>query len=381
MASVIKRKESKYWFACFTSHDGRQLKRSTKSTDKREATRIANEIEALERKARTSSVTSTQLQKVFSDVSERLTGDRMDIPSIEEYLKDWLEYAGTRNSPSTLKRYDKVVRAFIQTLGSKSSSPVSSISPSHIEHFVTERMQSGLAPMTVKVDLKTLGTAFRRAEVHELIIKNPVPAVTPPKAESSERGIFTPEEVEKIINAAPSVDWQTLILLGYFVGARLSDCVHMRWDNVDPDNQVISFEQQKTKRKVIVPIHPILLQHLVYLSDHFTKGYLCPTLAAKGPGGKHGLSEGFKRIMKRAGVDVQLSEGKGVRRFCKRTFHSLRHSFTSSLANAGVPEEIRMKLTGHTTRDIHTRYTHHELESLKNAISSLSLKKKNSESI
>jgi integrase len=116
-----------------------------------------------------------------------------------------------------------------------------------------------------------------------------------------------------------------------------------------------------------------ILKHLSYLSNFNNEGYICPTLASKGPGGKHGLSEGFKRIMRRAGVDTQLSEGKGVRKFCKRTFHSLRHSFTSSLANAGVPEEIRMKLTGHTTRDIHTRYTHHEHESLKNAIDLLSL--------
>ena len=70
MASVIKRPESKYWVACFTSRDGKQLKRSTKSTDKRAALRIAQEIEAVEMKARVADVTTDQLQKVFSDMSE-----------------------------------------------------------------------------------------------------------------------------------------------------------------------------------------------------------------------------------------------------------------------------------------------------------------------
>jgi hypothetical protein len=31
----------------------------------------------------------------------------------------------------------------------------------------------------------------------------------------------------------------------------------------------------------------------------------------------------------------------------------LRHSFTSLLANAGVPEEVRMALTGHKERAVH----------------------------
>jgi len=41
------------------------------------------------------------------------------------------------------------------------------------------------------------------------------------------------------------------------------------------------------------------------------------------------------------------------------------------LANANVPEERRMELTGHVTRDIHKRYTDHELAELQKAIAVL----------
>jgi site-specific recombinase XerD len=51
-------------------------------------------------------------------------------------------------------------------------------------------------------------------------------------------------------------------------------------------------------------------------------------------------------------------------------FH-LRHSFTSALANAGVAPELRMKLTGHKSAEIHRGYTHLELETLKDAIKKL----------
>jgi integrase len=55
------------------------------------------------------------------------------------------------------------------------------------------------------------------------------------------------------------------------------------------------------------------------------------------------LSESFKRIVIKAGIDPMVVAGKGTRKFTKRTFHSLRHSFNSLLANVGVAEEIRMK--------------------------------------
>jgi integrase len=47
---------------------------------------------------------------------------------------------------------------------------------------------------------------------------------------------------------------------------------------------------------------------------------------------------------------------------------SLRHSFTSALANQGVASEVRMKLTGHKTESAHRGYTHHKLEKLRVAV-------------
>ena len=94
-------------------------------------------------------------------------------------------------------------------------------------------------------------------------------------------------------------------------------------------------------------------------------------MASKKPGGRHGLSESFKRIMRKAGLNLQTVQGAGLRKISKRTFHALRHSFTSALANAGVPEELRMKLTGHTTKAVHRGYTHHELKTLRTAVGML----------
>jgi integrase len=93
-----------------------------------------------------------------------------------------------------------------------------------------------------------------------------------------------------------------------------------------------------------------------------------PGMANLRPGGRHGLSEGFKRIMRKAGLDLQTVKGWGKRMFSRRTFHALRHSFTSALANQNVSSELRMKPTGHKTAAMHQKYTHHEMDNLRTAI-------------
>ena len=72
--------------------------------------------------------------------------------------------------------------------------------------------------------------------------------------------------------------------------------------------------------------------------------------------------------MRKAGLDLQAVKSAGVRQLSRRTFHALRHSFTSALANEGVSPELRMKLTGHKTEREHQKYTHHELEKLRAAV-------------
>lgn len=82
-------------------------------------------------------------------------------------------------------------------------------------------------------------------------------------------------------------------------------------------------------------------------------------------------SEVFTRIVKRAGIDLMIVQGKGKQKFTKRTFHSLRHGFISALANSGVSEEVRMKRTGYASSDMHKKYTHLSTEPLKQDIDGL----------
>lgn len=205
-----------------------------------------------------------------------------------------------------------------------------------------------------------------------LIPTNPAEAVELPKVVGVERRTFMQEEVRILVDTAHG-EWKTLILFAYYTGPRLSDCCRMAWESVNLSGGSLAFAQKKTGHKrLIVPLHSALLAHLETLAGTDNpEPFIMPGMANLKSGGRHGLSEGFKLIMLKAGIDPQTVEGKGVRQQSRRTFHALRHSFTSALANAGVSEELRMKLTGHTTKAVHRGYTHHELETLRNAVDKL----------
>lgn len=126
---------------------------------------------------------------------------------------------------------------------------------------------------------------------------------------------------------------------------------------------------------MILPIHPDLEK---WLLDQPTSDsgatFLFPDLAERSTGGRQGLSYDFQKIMTAAGINSEYeyrdAEGSGRQRI-KLSFHSLRHAFNSILANAGVSQEIRQKLTGHASAEMNDRYTHHDMEVLREATKKL----------
>jgi integrase len=105
-----------------------------------------------------------------------------------------------------------------------------------------------------------------------------------------------------------------------------------------------------------------------------TGGKISPSLAKLSIAGRSGLSRQFLDIVREAGLDTGAEEKKREgkrRRFTAKTFHSLRHGFVSSMANAGVSKELRMKLAGHSSDAVASGYTHHEAARLREAVEAI----------
>jgi integrase len=372
MASLRRVPRSPYWVGSIRLPNGRRTTRSTKITDRAVAQRMVDGWQAAADAARAGWQIQRQAQSVLNDILALAGQAPAPRENLAGFLGRWLE---GRPNVGTRHRYQRVVDLFLDYAADRSIEFLGTVTYEHVLEFGQELQAAGVASKTLLIELRVLGAAFNLARKLDLVSRNPVEkalALRPIRAESSRREPFSPEQVRTLLTSAEG-DWKTMILLGFYTGARLRDCATLLWSNVDLAAGVISFRPQKTRgRPVIVPIHPELGRWLQELRQSSTgQEALCPSLCAKGSGGKGGLSAQFRQLMDRAGVDAGTGAGQGLRPFSRWSFHSLRHAFNSALANAGVPQEARMALTGHRTPVINDGYTRFGPERLRDAISRL----------
>ena len=370
MASLRRLLNSPFWICCLTLSNGQRTNRSTKTSDRRLAQRLTDEWQTAANKAREGRFVQNQARKILNEILCHVGQEPLPSETVESFFRQWLAGKGDGN---TARRYSGTVDQFLDYLGSKKNEPLADIGHQEILGFMEKR--AGVAPKTLSVDLRTLSGAFNVARKLELVLANPVDhalAIRPLVVSSSRRECFEPDQIAALLQSAQG-DWKTMVLLGYYTGARLSDCANMKWQNVDLVQGVLDFTTQKTGTRVVVPIHPVLASHLERLaSTDRPETFLCPALAGKRTCGNNGLSAQFGRVPERAGIDAETEPGLGIRRFNLLSFHSLRHSFNSALANAGVDQETRMRLTGHNSIAVNGDYTHLELPKLKAAVEKLS---------
>lgn len=245
----------------------------------------------------------------------------------------------------------------------RAGASVASLSPGDIVAFRDRLREEGRSASTCNnVVKRILGVPFEAARKLGFIPANPVAAVDllRDRWAKSGREPFTDAEVARLIETAQG-DWRGAIILGVTSGLRLGDATRLRWESVDLEAGLLRLETEKTSEVVVLPLHGAFATWLFARTRGIGRAPVFPELAAQRLAGGRGLSAQFRKLMKAAGVVERVveREGKG-RTGHSKGFHALRHSFISSLANAGVPQDVRQKLAGHSSVAIHGKYTHHE---------------------
>jgi integrase len=370
VASLWKREKSPFWVCCFTSADGQRLKKSTKQKDRKKAWEVCLAIERAEGYAKNGSLTEQTAKKIIGEIVERTTGEALHYYTAADWFTEWLAGKTQTKSAATAERYKQVTRDFVESLGKRAKLSLAHITPKDIRAYRDAELTAGKSPKTANISVKIVSAGFNSALRQGYITSNPCTALEHLPEKTAERSTFSSKQVAKLVNMAAG-DWKTLILAGYYTGARLSDLSNLRWNAIDLNSRLITFTASKTKKPVTIPLHTELERHLLR-SPGVGRAFVFPSLAGKGTGGKLGLSGQFATIMARAGIEGKITRHTAQGRANNSlSFHSLRHSFNSVLANAGVAEEVRMKLTGHSTREVHAKYTHHELEPLRAAVAAI----------
>jgi len=370
MASIHRDPRSPYWFCALTLPNGKRTFRSTKQRERKKALEVCRAWEKAAKAAKEGELVESQARRVLDDILAAVGEKSIRQDTTRDFFTRWLEGKRVSKSVSTYQHYRQTTRDFLDCLGNRADKPIAALSASDIETCRDWMFKNGASPAGVKKHLVIVRCALSVAAKQDLIDKNPTDTIELPKTTSIQRDVFEPAQVRALLEVA-SPDWRTAILIGFYSGARLGDVANLTWANVDLDRGTISYRQTKTGATVEFPIHENLQARLLETVGDTPNRPLCPTLAGRTVSSECGLSAEFAKLMNEAGIDqrkVAISDRRSVARL---SFHSLRHSFASALANSGISPDIRKKLVGHASDAIHAKYTYLELSPLRCAIGTL----------
>jgi integrase len=377
MASVFPRKKlSKYWYAAWIDANGRPRQKATKTTDKKEAQRIADLFEMASKRTRTVAyirATTESLIREFYGVEQARS------VSLRECADEWLKLKAGEGSVSTKNARAKSVSKLVEFLGDAADHNISSIDSKTISSF-RRSVAGNVSARTTNFDLRAVKALFKYARREELISSDPAEGVGSLRLDAREvvRRPFAMEELRAML-ATADPEWQSMIRFGLYTGQRLGDIAALTWASIDLGRNEIRFRTRKTDKALMVPIAARLRAHIVSLEGtRDSRAAVHPrayTSVTSGRRNTSQISKEFVELLAKAGLRAGPREAGKLpgdrRRQSELSFHCLRHNAVSLLKEAGVPHAVVQELIGHDSEAVSAQYTHVGDAALQKAVASL----------
>ncbi len=302
--------------------DGRPVYESSKSEKKTDAIKLRDQMLA---------------KKVRGELSA--TG--ADKALIGELLDDMLK---SDIKPSTRYIMGKVIEKNIRPFFGKLKAQ--RLTTDLMDKYRVKRRGEKCSDATVNRELSILRTSFHNARKR-----------TPPKvlvvpyfpmvAETNIRKGFVSDEQHDALLAELPDELKALYLTGYITGLRRGEITAIQWDQVDFEAGLITLGKGETKNDEARSV-PILEGEMRELLTAAKK-----ERDAKWPNSPWVFSRAGTPIL-----DFRWSWDEA----CKRAgvpdlkFHDLRRTAVRNMRRAGIPQVIRMKISGHKTDSMERRY-------------------------
>jgi site-specific recombinase XerD len=151
------------------------------------------------------------------------------------------------------------------------------------------------------------------------------------------RAVLTPEEVARLIDAAPGAKYRAALSVAYGAGLRVSEVIALKVSDIDSARMVIRIEDGKGHKDRLAKLSPKLLEELrAWWRAAKPRIYLFPSRMCAFD---HIGTRQFARACQSAAVAAEL--GKSVHP------HMLRHSFATHLLDAGTDIRVIQIMLGH----------------------------------
>ena len=236
--------------------------------------------------------------------------------------------------------------------------PVRDINQSITRKYRQERyaQNKSLKPATVNRDLSVLRRVFNWGVEEGLLSANPLGRLRMERERRTKRPVMSVREECLLLAAAPD-HLKRIIRCALDTGMRRGEILSQLWEDIDFDNRILHVSHSKTPEGEAreIPLTSRLYELLK---------------ALRRPHGPVFTYEGSAiKIVKTTWASSLRRSG--LRHF---RFHDLRHTANTRMMLAGVLQEVRREILGHTSqrsRDVNDRYTQIELPEKREAIRKL----------
>ncbi|MCF8568389.1 tyrosine-type recombinase/integrase [Alicyclobacillus tolerans] len=269
-------------------------------------------------------------------------------------------------SQKTIIGYQSDLRNFARFYEHKYNGPwyVEETTSQDIEDFFAYIKQGrNLNPATRNRILYGIKSFFRFLERRKICTTDITRNLQPVPYNKPERMHLQEEEMESFIDHIRHPLVQIVAVTLAYTGMRISECVHLRIQDVDFAKRTLSIIAGKGNKDRTIPIadklYPKLLQ---YYQEHRDKAAPNQWFFATETTGQ--LSDSHVNHVFR-----RTSEAMGLKKHI--TAHIFRHSFATNLVQKGVNLVQVQKLLGHSSLTVTSVYTHATIENLSDAVNQL----------
>jgi len=250
------------------------------------------------------------------------------------------------------KDYVRHVRTFAAFLGRSPDTATSE----DLRRYQLHMAQRQVSPWTVNCAITALRFFFTvTLEKPDLV--RPLRLVTEPRRTPV---VLSPEEVARLIEAAPGLKYKAALSVAYGAGLRVSEVANLKVSDIDSKRMMLRVEQGKGQRDRDVMLSPQLLQLLrEWWKAARPQVWLFPGQNPINPISPHQIGRAVTAAKELAGITKRVSP------------HTLRHSFATPLLEQGADIRVIQVLLGHAKLETTALYTRVALSTIRDVKSPL----------
>ena len=278
------------------------------------------------------------------------------------YLEDWLEVSARRVRPSTLKKYESLLRNHVLPFVRKVQ--LNKLSAQHLNRLYSKAVvDSGLSPASAETLHVVVHRALEDARKKHIVHRNVAEEADPYRGRRPEMRTLSQQQAMRFLETVRGHELEALFVLALTTGMRQGELLGLRWKDVDLEGGRVQVTGtlQRGRGATIAEPKTARSRRSIWLTEgcrdvllrqrEKTRAdceWVFPNSAGQPWSARNLVRRVFEPLLEHAGLD-------------RIRFHDLRHTFCTLMLELGVSPKIVSEMAGHSgvaiTLDLYSHAT------------------------